>query len=262
MKIKLIALAAAALVSGAANATLYTAQANTNEMFLNVWNANGSYTQDLGITSGAFLSATPTFSTLSVALNDAAFAAFIATGTAFSWDITGANAVGNFTTITTLNGAAPALAPLKSVVSPEAGGINQFAVNIDSAVAQGTIAGQQVVAGTAIFTQSPTSPTYAGLGAVSDTAYTSYNAVGTEANNSFASGLGFLKIVAPSTGLPTVRSTQTLYSNTVAYMSSSNGAYVLNVSNVAAVPEADSLAMLLAGLGMVGSIVARRSRKV
>lgn len=261
MKIKLIALAAAALVSGAANATLYSATANANEMFLNVWNASGSYTQDLGISFAAFSTPTPTFADINLSLSDTAFAAFIATGSAFQWTITGANSVGNFTTVTTLNGAAPAVPPIKGIVTPNVASINGLGLAVDGAIAGGTLPGQNVVDGTALYTVGTTASTYAGNGATSDTAYAAFMIAGTEANNSFASGLNFIKEATLPTGLTTVKATQTVYANTVAYMSNTGGAYTLNVTNVAAVPEPESLAMLLAGLGMVGSIAARRSRK-
>jgi hypothetical protein len=88
-----------------------------------------------------------------------------------------------------------------------------------------------------------------------------FNSNGTLANNTAASGLSVINITSSGA----LASTFSVYNP---YLSSGNAvtAWVaadksFNIGSVAAVPEADSLAMLLAGMGLVGSIARRRNRK-
>jgi hypothetical protein len=107
----------------------------------------------------------------------------------------------------------------------------------------------------ALYNSSGTNATYAATAAIIGGTAKMVN-YGTAANNSFASGLAFIREAALGTG--TAAATQTPYINTeVAYISGNT----FSIGQVAAVPEADSLAMLLAGLGLVGTIVTRRNRK-
>ena len=266
MKLKHIALAAALVASGvSANAGLYssTSVANSNDMLLNVWDATGSYTVALGSSFASFntlltgaAAATGDLLTLNLGA-DSAFQAFIAGRTSFSWDIIGVNTVGNYTAISTDNtGAALTTAPLNTALKTGTTNVLNFMSAVNNGII--TLAAGNATNGTnSLYTASATAPTYVtnNNNAATGAFISSSAVVATDANNSFASGVSLVKEFGAGTG--TSRATQTLYSGAVAYIDSTD---VLHIS-AAPVPEPESLPMLLAGLGLVGSIVLRRSRK-
>jgi len=263
MKLKHIALAAVLVVSGAANANVFssTSSANQNDVLINIWDANGSFTKAIGASFGSFNSllasgAAGDLLTLNLA-SDSAFQQFITGRTSFSWDIIGVNTVGNASTITSFNSST---APTGTAVALNTGlktGTNNnlnFIGSINNAIIGNTAAATNGV--DSVYTNSSTAPTYVTAnGSAATGAFVSSLVVGSEANNSFANGLYLLKEVGSLTG--TSRATTTLYSGVTAYIDSSN---TLHIGSVAAVPEPESLAMLLAGLGMVGAVVARRRK--
>ena len=262
MKIKLIALAVAALVSGAANASvnISTSIANSNDMLINIWDSAGSFTKGLSVNFGSLSAAAATAApgdllTLDLT-SDVAFQAFIAGRTSFNWDIIGVNTVGNYSSISTTNGTgALGTAPLNTAMKTGTTNILNFVSAINSGIA--TPGATNVTNGIdSLYTSTNPAPTYINSngGAATGLFISNSAIVGTNANNSFESGLGLLKEVGSATG--TSRSTQTYFTGVTAYI---DGA---NVLHIAAVPEPESLAMLLAGLGIVGSIAMRRNRKL
>jgi DNA uptake protein ComE-like DNA-binding protein len=282
MKLKMIVLAAALVASAGANAALtISGSANGNDMFLNIWDANGSYTKAIGSTFSSFDASSSAAAGEFINLNlntDAAFQAFITGRTSFSWDIIGVNRVGDSSSISTFTGSAPLTGAANPTVSTMAtggtnilnfmgavnGGITSattFAIDPITLLPTTTIVPNGITNGVdALYTTTNTAPTYVTAnGAAAKGTFVSASLIaGSQANNSFASGVNLLKVAG--IGTSTTRSVETLYSGVKAYIDTSN--YSLHVGAVAAVPEPESLAMMLAGLGMVGSIVMRRSRKV
>lgn len=263
MKLKHIALAAVLAAAGAANATVFssTSAANQNDVLINIWDANGSFTKAIGSSFGSFnslLSAGGVGDLLTLNLAaDSAFQQFISGRTSFSWDIIGVNTVGNASTITSYNSSTlptGTAVPLNTTLKTGTNNNLNFIGSINNAITGNTTAANNGV--DSVYTASNTAPTYvtANNGAVTG-AFVSSLVVGSEANNSFETGMYLLKEVGSLTG--TSRATATMYSGVTAYIDSSN---VLHIGNVAAVPEPESLAMLLAGLGMVGAAVARRRK--
>ena len=86
-----------------------------------------------------------------------------------------------------------------------------------------------------------------------------FSNAGTLSNNSIATGLGFMRINGTSSGL--TASTYTPYAiggNAVnVYFDTAN---TLHISAISAVPEPETYAMLLAGLGLMGAIARWISR--
>jgi len=263
MKLKMIALAAVMVASGAANAAIATNStvANQNDLLLNVWDSTGSFTIGIGSTLASFDAAATAaapgdFVTLDLT-GDTAFQAFINGRTSFSWDIIGVNKVSNFTTISTFAGTAPltgTASPLVSAMNTEVNNMVNFTSAVNSGIAGATGPTNGVNSLYSTSTQSGTYITAQGSAAQGSPYKVAIS--GTQANNSFAAGLNLLKLTTPLSGVST-RATNTLYTGVTAYIDSG----VLHVGSVSAVPEPESVAMMLAGLGLIGSIVVRRSRK-
>ena len=85
-----------------------------------------------------------------------------------------------------------------------------------------------------------------------------FNSNGSLANSDYAAGMNVISINTPNA--TTAKSTYAVVGTPVAAHAWMAG-NTFNIGTVAAVPEADSLAMLLAGMGLVGSIARRRARK-
>lgn len=106
-------------------------------------------------------------------------------------------------------------------------------------------------------TTSNTSAGYAGK--VGDKVYAKMNfdTSGNVSNNSYATGLGFEKTLGNASGI--AKGTNNAYvDGTTAVRAWVDGDSVLHIAAVTAVPEPESYAMLLAGLGMIGFMARRR----
>ena len=260
MKLKMIALAAVMVASGAANATLVdlgaTASTGYNgSVVFSVWDSAGSYSLNLspsiatasgtgadGINS---IVADVTAATgSSVVFNaDAALTAFLGAaataGLAVQWDVNALGAVATSVTnkelLTTANVTTLPTAPSNSLTKTAAGdlttiytGLNNNGISITSNEA--TI-------------NSTTTAGYA-------------NTFGTSLTNlafSDAANLGQSQMLA-LVGYKTTGTASSTYTNTGLTASVDT----LGNLTVAAVPEADTYSMLLAGLGAIGAIVRRR----
>ena len=267
MKLKHIAAAVALVATGAANAASFTNDTNNlynNDMMANIWTATGSYAVDLGISFASFASAAAAGTAQSFNLSsDSLFTSFINGKSTYSWNILGTNDLTTFDVIATTTAA------IASKTSPTDTTLGNFTTNMDAyaGALNGAIVGGaplNVVAGTNSVVSNAGTDTYAANTANSSGAAGSGYGVGfataaSQANNSLANGISMVDLsVDPSIG----GHSAVVNYGVKAYISDVAGVYSLNVAHVAAVPEPESLAMLLAGLGMIGSIVLRRSRKV
>lgn len=251
MKFSLKTLAAAVVMAAAAtgaNAAIDNGAGGNGDLFFNVWDASGSYTRDLGYSIDSFQA------TLSAAGNinlswtaDATFTSFLAGVSdvnALKWNIvavdkSGANRL--LETYTTL----PSPKKTNDVTRTAANNTQSFATAVNGVIG----AADSVAVGSS-------SAAWAGKSAFKDTAggYLFFSNAGTVANNSYASGLGFMRIDAASTGVAT--SVYTPYVDGQSVKAYWDGSTL----NVAAVPEPESYAMLLAGLGMIGFVARRRAK--
>ena len=265
MKFSLKTLAAAVVMAAAAtgaNAAIDNGSSGNGELFFNIWDANGSYSRDLNITIDAFQTIVAggafdlTFSADGVmdSFMAGSSSAGVRTGTykfnVLANDNSGARRLLNTYTEATL----PTTTKLNDAIRTAAGtevtylGFLNTALGANSSVAVGS-----------------TSPAWTGKSTFRDTigGGLNFSNAGTGANNSFDNGLSFMRIDALSLG--SAASVYNQYAATAAasevrvYFDTNNALHIQSV--MAAVPEPESYAMLLAGLGMIGFMAGRRNSK-
>jgi len=255
MKFSLKTLAAAVVMAAAAtgaNAAIDNGAGGNGDLFFNIWDASGSYTRDLGYSIDSFQAALSAGGDIDLSwAADATFTSFLAGVSdvnALKWNIVAVDKMGDnrlLETYTTLP------SPLKTddVTRTAANNTRDFATAVNG-----------VIGAADSVTVDSASAAWAGKDSFKDTAagFLGFSNAGTVANNSYADGLGFMRIDA-KVGLK-AKSVYTPYvdgQNVKAYLDGSD----LHLSAaVAAVPEPESYAMLLAGLGMIG-FMARRNKR-
>jgi hypothetical protein len=145
----------------------------------------------------------------------------------------------------------PATTIANDIVRGVATGNATYINNVDLSLAASNSA--TFAAGTLGYTANPLA-----FGKTNNTL--NFSAAGTVANNTAATGLGFMRIDALASGI--AKSTYTTFAqagtNVTAYLAADNS---FHLSAVPAVPEPESYAMLLAGLGLMGAIARRRNKK-
>ena len=255
--LKSIAVAVTLAVAAAgANAAIDAGASGNGELFFNVWDANGSYTRDLNLSIDAFESALAAGGNLGLSFaGDAKLSAFLGAADAASlqWNVVAADIDGDNRLLTTYSAPYPTPTIRNSNGRVATANVTDFASQVNDL--NTTDAESFVVS-------SNTSPAWAGKDTFSNNLgnLLNFGNGGTLANNSFASGLGFMRMDFLGTG--TVRA--------VPYNVYAEGAESVNVwldanktlhiGAVAAVPEPSEYAMLLAGLGMIG-FMARRNKR-
>lgn len=257
MKLKLIAAAAAVLAAtGTANAALIDqGLTGSSDFFFSIWDTTRSYTANLNLRQNVFTAAVaaPGDYSFSRALSaDPLFAAFIsgANLSELTWHVLAAEGVGGRTIHQTYTpGTLPELAQTATNARSMVGSMQGFMGNVNDAMAPG---------GNSVFITSTTAPAYAGnLGCFNNFATQEFNNCGTLANNSVATGLGL--VVETYAGSGTARGLQTPLMDSGRPMSVYlDASYNLQM---APVPEPETYAMLLAGLGLMGAVARRRQNK-
>lgn len=253
MKSSLKTLASAvalAVAAGGANAAIDNGAGGNGELFFNIWDTNGSYTLDLNTSINSFESALAASGNLDLSwAADSTLTSFLATANSadLRWNVTATDTAGARRTLTTYSPPEDTT-PLKNDVARSMalsiqGNINLINTGLgsnDSAV---------FAAGT---------PGYTGNDATFGRQYSGklgFDSTGTLANNSFASGLGFMRVDSAATGIAASVLNEYMDGSAVNVWVDSN-----NALHIAAlpVPEPESYAMLLAGLGMLGFMARRR----
>jgi hypothetical protein len=252
MKLKLIAAAAALALSGAANAAIDNGNTGNGELFFTAWDGVTSYTFDLNTTINAFESAVAAGSGAYVSVTlDALFGSFIAGANLpnLVWNVVAGDNSGARRILSTFS-----TLPGSTIGGPEArstaGAVASFAQAVNVGIAaQGNGNSAVFAAGSAGYADNTTGVRFGNNIATG----LNFSNGGSIANNSYAAGLGFMRIDALQGG--TAPSVYNPYADVRAYFD-----YTTGTLTIAAVPEPETYAMLLAGLGLMGAI-ARRRRK-
>lgn len=254
MKFKLLAIAAVLAASGVANAATFSSGADGNGgLFFSIWDANNSYSLNLGTTIDGFQSTVAGSGLVDLSwAADATFTSFLSTADVASlkWNVVATDVAGARRLLETFTAPAPSPTVDNSLVRSVAAAASGFAGAVNNSLA---------TANSAIYAVGGQGTGYAGQPAF-DTVNLGFSNVGSVANNSYASGLNFMRIDALATGL--LKSVNTSYAdNGTAVKVYLDGSNALHIAAVAAVPEPENFAMLLAGLGLMGAIARRRNKK-
>ena len=255
MKFSLKTLAAAVVMAAAAtgaNAAIDNGAGGNGDLFFNIWDASGSYTRDLGYSIDSFQAALSVGGNIDLSwAADATFSSFLAGVSdvnALKWNIVAVDTKAAYRLLETYT-TLPSPLKKNDVTRTAANNSQDFAKAVNAEIGQA----ESVAVGSS-------SAAWAGKDSFKDNAagYLGFSNAGTVANNSYDNGLGFMRIGAAATGIAV--SVYTPYvdgQNVKAYLDGSD----LHLSAaVAAVPEPESYAMLLAGLGMIG-FMARRNKR-
>lgn len=260
MKLKLIAAAALLAATGAANAAIDNGVSSGNgELFFTAWDGASSYTFDLNTTINAFETSVAAVGagTYVSATLDALFTSYLSTANLSSlvWNIVandGAGARRVINTFTTL----PATTVTAEITRSATGGIGSFLTAVNTGItAQGG-------GNSAVF--SANTPGYANnstglLFGNNNGNGINFNNTGTVANNTYANGLGLMRLDGAQGG--TAPTTYTPYTDggfaVRAYFDAAAGTVAI-AGFTTPVPEPETYAMLLAGLGLMGAIARRR----
>ncbi|MDO9197007.1 FxDxF family PEP-CTERM protein [Rhodoferax sp.] len=252
MKLKLIALAAVLAAAGSANAApLSTGSDGNGGLFFNIWDAAGSYSRNIGYTIDSFeagLAAAGAFN-LNLAA-DATLTTFMSTvdTATLQWNVSANDNAGARRLLETF-ATLPATTLKADSVRSMTGGTLNFVNNLNSKLVSSDSA-----------TYIPADAGYAGNPGNNVSGVLNFSNAGSFATNSAANGLSFMRINAAATGL--AFSTYTPYvDGTDAVKVYLDGSNALHIAAVTAVPEPETYAMLLAGLGLMGAIARRRNKK-
>lgn len=250
--LKTIVAAVALTAAVGAHAAIDNGTTGNGELFFNIWDANGSYTFDLNKTIDSFQSDVAASGAIdqSYALsNFGTFLAGVADTSVLKFNLVAADKSGAYRLLTTFTVANSPTTTSDSIRSVTANGVNGFATSVNTLIGAAdnlSVASNSVAwAGKTSFKDNP-----AGL--------LGFSNAGTLSNNSYASGLNFMRIDAAATGV--ANSTYTPYTDgSPVHVWVDTSDSTLHIA--AAVPEPESYAMLLAGLGMIGVIARRRRAK-
>lgn len=254
MKLKHIALAALVAASGFANAAPISTGADGNGgLFFSIWDAQTSYTRNLNLTMDSFASTIAGTGALDLTFAaDSTFTSFLsgADAATLKWNIVAGEGVGQRRIVETYS-TLPATTVKNDLIRNTA--LNSF--TFSTAVNTGLVSSNSAtfLAGTAGYAGSSTF-------GVNAAGLLNFSNAGTLANDSAANGMNIMLITGLATGI--AASTYTPYVDGTdavkVYLDSANA---LHISAVTAVPEPESYAMLLAGLGLMGAVARRRNKK-
>ncbi|MQY51002.1 PEP-CTERM sorting domain-containing protein [Rhodocyclus gracilis] len=251
-KLKMIAAAAAMVVAGGASAAPINNGANGNgDLFFNIWDRTGSYTRNLGIDLNSFETLVATGKTNLVFGADTLLTSFLGTHTgALNWNVLATDKQGAVRVLETAQAAAKLTNKDSNIVVTAAGQTTALVTGINSKLA----ASNSAIYGTADtgYINRATSGSNVGISVINNNIGWTTAALGTLNNNSFANGLLLKEALGNATGITAIQIATLGGGDTRAWFKDGT------LTIAAAVPEPESYAMLLAGLGMLGFMARRR----
>ena len=255
MKFKLIALAAILAAAGSANAApINNGAAGNGGLVFSIWDSANSYSRNLGYTIDSFEAGLAAAGNFKESFGDAAFTSFLGTAdlASLKWNVVANDASGARRVLETFTAPKPLTTKTNDTIRGLALGTQSFVTELNSKLATDNSATYAV--GTTGYAGATNKFADNGAGILN------FSNAGTFASNTYGNGLSFMRINASATGI--AASTYTPYvdgANSVKlYIEDVNGQKALTI---AAVPEPESFAMLLAGLGLMGAIARRRNKK-
>jgi hypothetical protein len=262
MKLRFIAAAAAILASAASHGAIVAPNnANTAELMLVVWDADRSYTKDLGVTYAQFLAGSTTSGVFDTTLSGANWSSFLSLSAASqaTWQyavLTGREnntPVNNSGVLSTIN------ADSASTLADDIAGGTFDNSNPETAVAQISVfVGALNSTGTHGSTANGDSVNAKGTDAYYDQKSTKdFNASFYGNSSLVGTDMGMIRAVRTqtSTGVPVTQA----FDGIVGFKQVA-GNYALSYT-VAAVPEASGYALALAGFGALGFVGVRRRNR-
>lgn len=257
MKLKLIAAAALLAATGAANAAIDNGLTGNGELFFTAWDGASSYSYDLNTTIDAFQSSVSAVGsgTYVNATLDALFTTYLSTANLSSllWNIVAVDANGPRRIIDTFS-SLPANTVAADQTRNAIGATASFITAVNTGItAQGNGNSAVFAVNTPGYANNTTGLRFGSNNGGS--ALFSINNTGTAANNTYATGLGMVLIGAGASGVAATTFAPIVDDGFAvrAYLDTTTG----NVT-ISAVPEPETYAMLLAGLGLMGAIARRR----
>ena len=264
MKLKLIAAAALLAATGAANAAIDNGVGGNGELFFTAWDGASSYTYDLNTTIDAFQSSVAAVGagTYVNATLDALFTTYLSTANLSSlvWNIVAVDAQAARRVIDTYSSL-----PINAVAADQTRNAITATQSFIGAVNNGIAA--QGNGNSAVFAIN--TPGYAnnttGVRFGNNnggSAQFSINNTGTIANNTYADGLGMVLIGAANSGISATTFSPISDEGFAvrAYLDTVTGTVAIS-GFTTPVPEPETYAMLLAGLGLMGAIARRRRNR-
>lgn len=244
-----VALAAA---STGAFAAIDIGSTGNGELYFNIWDANGSYTRDLNVTIDAFESLVAASGAVNQSwAADANLVSFLATAdlNTLKWNVVAVDLDGARRLLNTYT-------PPEKTTTIANNTARSAATNLSTMANTANLAGLNT-AGVDSIVVNNGSAAWAGKSSFKDTAggLLNFSNAGTLANDSFATGLGFLRVDALATGTAKSVYNEYLDGSAVNVWISAD-----RTLHIAAVPEPSEYALLLAGLGMIG-FMARRNKR-
>ena len=258
MKFSLKTIAAAvvmAVAAAGAQAAIDNGTSGNGELFFSIWDANGSYTFDLNKTITVFesdVAAAGAIDQTYALSNFATFLAGVQDTSLLKFNLVAVDQSGPRRFLTTFDSVTVNNPPTTNdSIRTSIANANAFASSVNTVIG----AADNVAVNSA-------SAAYAGKVTFNENmnGFLGFQNGGTLADNSYANGMGFMRINAATTG--TAESVYNPYvdeSKAVRIWIDGNNLHIS--AAVAAVPEPESYAMLLAGLGMIGFMARRRDKR-
>ena len=234
MKLKFFALAAL-MAAGSANAAIDNGNGGNGDLFFNIWDADGSYSRDLGFSIDTFQTTLAVVGSIDLSwAADATFTSFlagVADASKLKWNIMATDTSGARRVLSTYNLPEKSPTIKNDVLRTVALNTQLFVGDVNAALG----ANNSVAVTSASTAWAGKNSFNEFVGKVSPNL--NFSNAGTLADNNYATGLGFMRIDGAATGIAS--SVYNEYSdNTVAVNAWLDGG---NTLHIAAVPEPETV---------------------